>query len=191
MYVPKGEAYLEEYTKDEIVEIYKKEKEGKAKIRLLTAILRKEGNTLKEISDATKYPLTTIKGWLHKMHNEGIERCHSIPQHGRPKRLTKEQLHELDIMLSEPPTKQGMPFKFWTTKLVMTYIKDTFGIEYKQMQVIRILHKLDFSCKKPRPSHKKASKAQREQFKKTSKVELDLTSRRDGRSYIWTKASSQ
>ena len=134
MYVPKGEAYLEEYTKDEIVEIYKREKDGKAKIRLLTAILRKEGKTLKEISDATKCPLTTIKGWLHKMHNEGMGRCHSIPQPGRPKRLTNEQLHELDIVLSESPTKQSMPFKFWTTKLVMTYIKDTFGIEYKQMQ---------------------------------------------------------
>jgi transposase len=191
MYVPKGESYLEGYTKDEIVEIYKREKEGKAKIRLLTAILRKEGKAPKEISDSTKYPLTTIKGWLHKMHKEGIGRYHSIPQPGRPKRLTEEQLREIDITLSEPPTKQGMPFKFWTTKLVTAFIKDKFGLEYKQMQVRRILRKLDFSCKKPGPFHKKAFKTRQEQFKKTSKVELPLTSREDGRSYIWTKASSR
>lgn len=190
MNVPKGEEYLKEYPKDELMEMYRKEKEGKPKIRLLAAILRKEGKTLEEISDLIKYPLTTIKGWLHEMHRAGIERIHPIKQPGRPRRLTEKELRDLDLTLSEPPTKQNMPFKFWNTKLVIKLVKERYGVEYGPVQMWRILHKLGFTCKKPRPIHKKASKAQQEAFKKTSGKKSENMSREDGRSYVWTKASS-
>jgi transposase len=190
MNVPKGEEYLKEHSKEELVGMYREEKDGRAKIRLLAAILRKEGKTLKEISDIIKYPLTTIKGWLHGMYERGIERAHPIKQSGRPRELAEKELRELDLILSEPPTRQNLPLNFWDTKLVIQFVKERYGVEYSYVQMWRILRRLGFTCRKPRPVHRKASRPQQETFKKTSGKGSASISERDGRSYIWTKTSS-
>ncbi|VVB54056.1 Uncharacterised protein [uncultured archaeon] len=60
----KGESFLPNYTARELTELYHKEEDPKAKVRLLAAILRKEGKTFNEIGSSLKYPLTTVRDWL-------------------------------------------------------------------------------------------------------------------------------
>jgi len=95
MDIPKGEGFLPGYTRKDLVTLYRKEKDSKAKIRLLAAILRKEGLTYMEIGQRIKYSSMTIKDWLHRMHKEGIHRRYNKKQPGRPKKLTDEQLEDL------------------------------------------------------------------------------------------------
>ena len=190
-HVQKGEDFLPKYTKEELHDLYHKEEDPKAQIRLLAALLRKEGMTLEEISKKVKYPLTTVGDWLRRMHLEGISRRYSIKQPGRPKRLTHEQEAELDLFLSQSPQKAGLPFVLWTTKLVRTFIEQHYGVVYKTRQVRNLLDDLGFSCQKPRPAHRKANKKLQEAFKKTSGKEFKPMLTMDMRSYFWTKASSQ
>jgi predicted transcriptional regulator len=72
--VPKGKDFLPKYSKQNIVDLYRKEKNAKAKIRPLAAVFRKENMALKEISEKINYPFTTIGDWLRRMHLEGISR---------------------------------------------------------------------------------------------------------------------
>jgi len=190
-YVPKGEDFLPKYTKEELHELYRKEENSKAQIRLLAALLRKEGMTLEEISKKVKYPLTTVGDWLRRIYFEGISRRYSIRQSGRPKRLTREQEIELDLFLSQSPQKAGLPFVLWTTKLVRTFIEQQYGVVYKIRQVRNLLNRLGFSCQKPRPAHRKASKKLQEAFKKTSGKKFKPMLTRDMRSYFWMKVSSR
>lgn len=95
MDVPKGEGFLPGYTLEDLIELYKKEKDSKAKIRLLAAIHRKEGLTYTEIGWRLKHSSMTIKDWLHRMHKEGIHRRYDKKKPGRPKKLTDEQLKDL------------------------------------------------------------------------------------------------
>jgi transposase len=171
--------------------LYHRERNAKAKIRLLAAIYRKEGKTYDEISQALKYPLTTIRGWLSLIHIEGISRKEDIKQPGKPKRLTEEQIKKLKPILLKSPQEQGFPFIIWTTKLVIQLIQKLYNVTYKPLQVRRILHRLGLSCQKPRPTHKKASKKAQEDFKKTSEDEYNRMPMMDMRSYFWTKASSR
>lgn len=189
--VPKGEDFLPKYMKEELYDLYHKEENSKAQIRLLAAILRKEGMTLEDISKKVKYPLTTVGDWLRRMHLEGISRRYSIKQPGRPKRLTSEQEIELDLFLSQSPQKVGLPFVLWTTKLVRFFIEQHYGVVYKIRQVRNLLDSLGFSCQKPRPAHKKANKKLQEDFKKTSGKEFKPMLTMDMRSSFWMKASSQ
>jgi transposase len=189
--VPKGEEFLLLYTKQELINLYKKEKDPKAKVRLLAAIYRKEGMTYQGISEKTKYPLMTIADWCRRMHEEGIERRYSIKQPGRPRKLTDEQLNHLESVLLKSPQEQGLPFIFWTTKLVQYYIGQQYKISYNPRQVRNILHKMGMTCQKPRPRHVKASEKAQEEFKKKSQKESDLSLKMDSRSSFWTKASSQ
>ena len=95
MEVPKGEEFLPGYTLEDLTTLYRKEKDAKAKIRLLAAIYRKEGLTYWEIMGRIKYSSMTIKDWLHRMHEEGIHRRYNKKKPGRPRKLTDEQLEDL------------------------------------------------------------------------------------------------
>jgi transposase len=174
-----------------LTDLYHRERNAKAKIRLLAAIFRKEGKTYDEIGLTLKYPLTTIRDWLSLIHIEGISRKRDIKQTGKPKRLTDEQIQKLKPILLKSPEEQDFKFTMWTTKLVIQLIKKLYDVSYKPLQVRRILHRLDLSCQKPRPTHKKASKKAQEDFKKTSEKESDHMQKMDMRSYFWTKASSR
>lgn len=186
---PKGEEYLPEYTEQELIDLYRKEEDQKAKIRLLAAVLRKEGMTLQEIADKIKHPLTTVGDWLRRMHLEGISRRYNTKQPGKRSRLTDDQIAELKSMLSQSPQKLGIPFAFWTTKLVRDFIEREYGISYKVRQVRNILHKLNMSCQKPRPKHRRADEKLQEDFKKTSLETSNRTSKMDIRSCYWMRAS--
>lgn len=188
--VPKGEGFLPGYTRQELIGLYRKETDPKAKVRLLAAILRKEGMTLREISDRVKHPLTTVGDWLRRMYLKGISRRYSVKQPGRPRRLTDEEIGELGSILSQPPKEQGFPFKFWTTKLAREFIWQRYGASYKIRQVRNLLYRLGMSCQKPRPAHIKANKRLQEEFKKTSGRGFDPSLKMDMRSYFWTRASS-
>lgn len=171
--------------------MYHRERDAKAKIRLLAAIFRKEGKTYDEIGLTLKYPLTTISDWLSLIQLEGISRKSDIKQTGKPKRLTDEQIEKLKPILLKSPEEQNFKFTMWTTKLVIQLINKLYNVSYKPLQVRRILHRLDLSCQKPRPTHKKASKKAQEDFKKTSEKECNHMQKMDMRSYFWTKASSR
>lgn len=174
-----------------LTDLYHRERDAKAKIRLLAAIFRKEGKTYEEIGLTLKYPLTTIRDWLSLIQIEGLSRRSDIKQTGKPKRLTDEQIRKLKPILLKSPEEQGFAFTIWTTKLVIQLIKKLYDVSYKPLQVRRILHSLGLSCQKPRPTHKKASVKAQEDFKKTSEKESGLMQKMDMRSYFWTKASSQ
>lgn len=171
--------------------MYHRERDAKAKIRLLAAIFRKEGKTYDEISLTLKYPLTTISDWLSLIQLEGISRKNDIKQTGKPKRLTDDQIKKLKPILLKSPEEQDFKFTMWSTKLVIQLIKKLYDVSYEPLQIRRILHRLDLSCQKPRPTHKKASKKAQEDFKKTSEKESNHMQKMDMRSYFWTKASSR
>ena len=188
---PRGESFLPDFSINELNEIYQEENDSKAKIRLLAAILRKEGKTLEEISSTVKHPLTTVGDWLRRLHTEGISRKNNKKPSGRPKRLTDKQIANLKPILFKSPKEQGFPFIIWTTKLVIQLIEKLYNVSYKPLQVRRILHSLGLSCQKPRPSHRKANKQLQEGFKKISDNRLNHLLTMDTQSYFWTKASSR
>jgi len=188
---PRGESFLPDFSIDELKNLYQKELDPKAKIRLLAAILRKEGRTLEEISFTVKHPLTTVGDWLRRLHTEGISRKNNKKPSGRPKRLTGEQIENLKPILFKSPQEQGFPFIIWTTKLVIHLIEQLYNVSYKPLQVRRILHRLGLSCQKPRPSHRRANKQLQEEFKKISSNRLSHLLMMDSQSYFWTKASSR
>ena len=127
----RGEEFLPNVSKSDLKILYKKEKNSKAKLRLLATILRKEGKSLSEISASIQKPLMTISDWLRKIETGGLRRIYSVKQTGKPSRLSGEQLKSLEKILEESPEKHGIPFKLWTTQLVQYVIKKAFDILYK------------------------------------------------------------
>lgn len=187
----RGEEFLSNVSKSDLKKLYKKEKDSKAKLRLLAAILRKEGKSLSEISFSTQKPIMTISDWLRKIETDGLRRIYNIKQTGKPSRLSIEQLKKLENILEESPEKQGIPFKMWTTQLAQYVIKKVFGVMYRIRNVLRIVKKLGFCLKVPRQENMKKNKKAVEEFKKNLKLKYNITLNLDSRSFVLTKPISK
>jgi len=186
-FTKKGDEFLPEVSKVKLKSLYKKEKDPKAKIRLLAAILRKEGKSLSKISSSIQKPIMTISDWLRRIQGEGLHRIYSIKQTGKPSILTKKQLDQLEKILDESPEKQGVPFKIWTTSLVQYIIKKVFDVMYKIRNIRKIVKKLGFSLKVPRQKNIKRNEKSVEDFKKNLKVMYNITLNLDSRSSVLMK----
>lgn len=187
-FTKKGSDFLPDVSKEELKRLYKKEKDSKAKLRLLAAILRKKGKSLNEISMSVQKPIMTISDWLKRIENEGLDRIYNIKQTGKPSRLSKDQLNYLYKVLEKSPEEKEIPFKIWTTSLVQYVIKKLFGVLYKIRNVLKIVKKLGFSLKVPRQENIKKSSKSVEEFKKNLKVKYNITLNLDSRSSVLMKS---
>jgi len=165
--MPIGHDFLCEVPENELIELYKKERDGKAKLRLLACIHRKGGKTYQKISDLLVYPLMTIHDWLCRIHTDGLPNRYDNKQLGAPRKLSDDQRKHLEDILEQPPTVVDIPSVIWTNKLIRYYVAKEFNVEYSSSQIGKILRALGFTAQKPRPEHKKANRELQEAFKKT------------------------
>jgi len=190
-WIKKGEKFLPELSKTELTKLYQKEKNAKAKLRLLAAILRKEGKSLDFISGSVQIPKTTVHDWLKRLESEGLDGLIDNSRPGRPSWLSQKQKEELEKVLSGSPEEQGIPFKIWTTSLVQYIIHELFNVTYKPRNVQKLVKKLGFVLKVPRSRNKKASTKAQEEFKKKLKLKYGITLNLDLRSSFWMKRTSE
>lgn len=189
-WIKKSEKFLPDISKEKLRQLYRKEKNAKAKLRLLASIQRKEGETLDDISSFLQKPKTTVHDWLKRIESEGLNGFYDIKQKGNRAKLTLEQREELGIILDESPQNQEIPFRLWTTKLVQYIINKNHGISYTQSAIWKLTKKLNFSLKVPRQQHQKANKKAQEEFKKKLKQKFNITLNLDSRSSVLTKHTS-
>ena len=84
VWLKKGEEFLPTISKKELKEIYKKEKNAKAKLRLLAALQRKTGETLDNIAFSLEKPKTTIHDWLKRFEMGNLDYLRDRKQSGKP-----------------------------------------------------------------------------------------------------------
>ncbi len=190
VWLKKRDGFLVDISLSELKKIYNSEKNAKAKLRLLAAVQRKEGKTLDDIASSLQKPKTTIHDWLKRLEDGGIMNVYDVKQTGKPAKLTKQQLDELERVLDESPQKQGLPFTLWTTKLVQYIIIKLFNVKYEIWNIWKIITTLDFSLKVPRQENKKANKKLQEKFKVELKKKFNITLNLDSRSFVLMKRTS-
>jgi len=190
VWIKKRDRFLVNISLLELNKMYNSEKNAKAKLRLLAALKRKQGNTLEEISSSLQKPKTTIHDWLKRLEDNGVEKRYDIKQSGKPPKLTKQQLGELEKVLDDSPQKQGLPFVLWTTKLVQYIIIKLFDVKYELWNIWKIVQTLHFSLKVPRPENRNTNKKLQEKFKVELKKKFNITLNLDSRSFVLMKHTS-
>lgn len=189
-WIKRGEQFLQFISKKELKELYKKEKNAKAKLRLLAVLQRKDGETLDSISFSLEKSKSTIHDWLKRFENGCLDQLYDVKQSGKPARLTKKQLKKLEKILDDSPEEQGFPFVLWTTKLVQYLLLVKFKVGYNLRQIRNIVKKAGFALKVPRQEDRKANKKAQEKFKKNLKQKYNIILNLDSRSSVLTKHTS-
>lgn len=187
----RGEEFLPRTSPAELKRRMTAENKAKPRLRLLIALHRKKGKSIDEISEACSVPRRTVHGTLKRFQKKGVEAARSVKQSGRPPRLTEAQLKDLRHRLLCLPSSSGFHEGFWNTRMVLALVKREYGVDYVHEHMTRLLDKIGFSYKKPRPTNaKSASEEEVLEFKKKRVRKCWLPRTKGGRGSLKTKAFS-
>lgn len=182
----RGSAFLSYVSLKRLQQLYERERNAKAKLRLLAAIRRKKGESIDDIAFALEKPRRTIHGWLQRFEQRRLKAVHDKKQPGRPTRLTRSQLKKLRRELIHGPAH--VPGRLWTTRLVREHLEKKYDTKYQRSNVFRLLHALGFTVQEPRPQHYKADKNAQTRFKKKRGESASSTHAVGGRLRVWMNA---
>jgi transposase len=136
--------------------------------RLLAVALVLEGATRAEAARITGMERQTLRDWVIRYNDEGVEGLCDRPRSGRPSQLTPAQLCELAQLVEDGPDVDVHGVVRWRCVDLQAQIKERFGVEVSERHVGRLLKRLSFTHLSVRPRHPEADEAAQAAFKKTS-----------------------
>ena len=157
------------YNHDELVELYRKEKNYRLKERYQALFLMIEFRNCKVVAELIKRSLKTIQNWVNAFNKEGIEGIVPKKSSGRPPRLSDIPMEELKRDVLTHPRKLGYTFSNWEGKSVAYHIKQKFGVELGVRRCQYILHELGFTLQRPRYKYPNADPEAQASFKQEFK----------------------
>src|SRR3954449_10131064 len=97
---------------------------------------------------------------------EGLVGLHARPRPGRPARLDGERRATLKQVVLDGPDVEATGLSAWTLSELCRQVEERWGVSYHPSHMGKLMHQLDLSWQKARPSHPKADAAAREAFAK-------------------------
>ena len=151
----------------QLLYLAKKEQNKRLAVRIQSVALAKQGFTCQKIVKMTGYPRRTIQRWVAQYNKAGIKGLIDKPRSGRPTILpVDKQTVFCERVDAGPGPSDGKPTLYGRD--IQQILKREFGVLYTLDGVYKLLHRLGYSCLKPRPRHEKADPVVQEAFKKTS-----------------------
>ena len=157
------------HTIKQLQSLARTEKDKSLAVRIQTIVLAKQGLTCEHIVEMTGYCRRTIQRWVAQYNQAGIKGLVDQPRSGRPAKLRVEQQPQFFERVDAGPTlSEGTATLYGRD--IQQILEKEFGVIYTLDGVYKLLHRLGYSCLKPRPKHEKADPAVQQAFKKTSRT---------------------
>jgi transposase len=131
---------------------------------------------LQAIASCAKHPVNTVASifgtsrqtlwrWIKRFKQKGADGLYDLPKGHNPAKLDEEHREQITQWLREAKDNQGNPVH-WTLAKLAKVINDEFDIQISTTPLWRLVRKLGFKQKVPRPVHVKADPQAQEAFKK-------------------------
>ena len=150
----------------ELERLERLEKDARSAKLIRIVILATNGYTAPAISRSVGLSRRICQRWVYRYNEFGVEGLKDRRTNHLTGSLTPEELSEFNKRVEAGPkpedkvcTLRGNDFK--------RILKDEFGVFRCLSHVYNLLHKLGYSCLKPRPKHYKSNAKQQEEFIKT------------------------
>lgn len=121
---------------------HKKAKDKRSADRIKAVYLWSSGDSLAEIARVLLLDETTLRRYVERFKDDGIDGLLECHYRGGSSDLTPTQLVELDSYLTANTHKTALE--------IVSYIKKKYQVTYSEAGVVKLLHRLNFSYKKPR-----------------------------------------
>ena len=131
----------EEY--QQLLAAEKKYKNAKVYRRIQAFKMLHNGHINTEVAEFFSVDINTISDWIAIYRKGGIESLLSFDYKGRPQKLNDEQISQL--------RNEANKGSFETAKDIWQYIKDNFGVEFREDYVPKLANRIGLSYKKTKP----------------------------------------
>lgn len=135
--------------------------------RLLSLAMVLDGHPRLLAAQAGGMDRQTLRDWVHRYNEHGIEGLRDTRNKGRAPALSAEQMQELESLVLAGPDLAKDGVVRWRCVDLRAQIKARFAVELHESTVGKLLHKLGMTRLQPRPYHPKADLPAQEAYKKT------------------------
>jgi len=117
--------------------------------KALMVLLSHEGKSPLEIGKILQRNPHTVRDWLKRYKNEGIEGFRRLSSPGRPAEKRNYGKAILLEIIDKNPSEYGFHANSWTSPLIVEYLKAARGITMSVDTIKRALKKMGYSFKRP------------------------------------------
>jgi len=157
-----GDPHVAFVLQDEI----RRSEESRYDHRLHAVLLVAKGMSCPEASDYLGDSERTLRYWINRYMQKGLQGLVENERSGRPSRLTEEQIERINRVLRGKPEDVGLRGGIWDGKLLSAFIQMEFQVSLGIRQCQRLFRQLHFRLRKPRPMIARANPGVQEDFKK-------------------------
>ena len=157
-----GDPHIAFVLQDEI----RRSEEARYDHRLHAVLLVAKGMSCPEASDYLGDSERTLRYWINRYTQKGLQGLVENERPGRPSRLTEKQIERINQALRRKPEDVGLRGGIWDGKLLSAFIQKEFQVSLGVRQCQRIFRQLHFRLRKPRPMIARANPEEQEDFKK-------------------------
>jgi len=149
-------------------EIHRSE-EARYDHRLHGVLLVAQGMTAPQVASLLGDAPRTVEYWVQGFEKRGFAGLAEGARSGRPRRLSAEQLSELERVLRSSPAEAGLVGSGpWDGKTLSEYLARQFEVKLETRQCQRLFRQMGFRLRKPRPQIAHADPDQQAAYKKTA-----------------------
>ena len=142
------------------------EKNAKQRDRYRAVLLALDGQQTQQIMRMLGRSKNFVQRWTYFYRDGGLEALRPTPQSGRPTKLPRDKEAQFKARMLAGPSSSDNGVCTLRAKDAMVILEKEFGVQYSFFGVYDLLHRLGFSCLKPRPRHNKNDPAAMEQWLK-------------------------
>jgi transposase len=148
----------------------RRSKESRYDHRLHGVLLVAQGMNCPEVARLLGDSPRTVEYWVRRFEDKGLAGLVEGERSGRPRRLSDEQLMEIDSVLRQAPEAVGIERGLWDGKGLAEFIRKRYGVTLGVRQCQYIFKSLGFRLRKPRPLIARADPEVQDEYKKTPKT---------------------
>ncbi len=112
----------------------------------------------------------TLRDWVHRFNEEGMDGLTNRKGAGRPRMLSDEQMKELGEIVETGPDPAVDGVVRWRRIDLKRVIEERFDVVYSERGIFRLLAESDFAHISGRPQHPRQDEPIIAVFKKTSPI---------------------
>jgi putative transposase len=135
--------------------------------RLLALAMVLDGHSRSAAASSNGMDRQTLRDWVHRYNEAGVEGLKARPIPGRTPFLTEQQMADLYDLVVKGPDLATDKVVRWRCVDLLAVVKRRFAVEVHESTIGKWLHELGLTRLQPRPVHPKKDPEAETVFKKT------------------------
>jgi transposase len=159
-----------DHTAAELRGFARRSTDGEQIRRLLALAVVLDGHPRTEAAEQTGMERQTLRDWVHRYNEGGVDALKSRRSPGPTPALTAEQMAELKALVVQGPDPAVDNVVRWRCVDLRQKVADRFNVDVHQSTIGKWLRRFGMTRLQPRPFHPKKDAAAEAAFKKRARI---------------------